>query len=255
MATFPYLTSGHCALIQTPEGRNILVDTGSKTDSAKLIAALRKRNILSIDLLILTSPDSTSIGGVPAILNSNIQVRSIWSGELPPDNSDAKAAILAIEEHQTPNKIVHASDSDEIGPSLTQVSVVWPPQIGPASSRDPLICRVDFRNFTLILCGGSTAEGENSLVGDNAQRLNTASQHCVLEVTGGGIESGTSPDFLRLTEPELAIIDGGNEHVVSPLVLHRLEAAGAEVWRTDEQGDITVTTDGRRPPVTSGSGL
>jgi competence protein ComEC len=49
--------------------------------------------------------------------------------------------------------------------------------------------------------------------------------------------------------PQVAVISVGTGNRFghpAPEVLERLEAVGAQVWRTDECGDVEVVTDGER---------
>ena len=61
-----------------------------------------------------------------------------------------------------------------------------------------------------------------------------------------GSAEGTSDAFLDEASPEVAVISVGVNSYghPSPATLGRLEAHGAEIYRTDLSGTIRVTTDG-----------
>jgi competence protein ComEC len=74
----------------------------------------------------------------------------------------------------------------------------------------------------------------------------------ILKVGHHGSNTSSIDPFLDAVSPEFALISDGYENTFRhphPLVLHRLEAHHARVLRTDQDGLITVRTDGRRISV------
>jgi competence protein ComEC len=61
------------------------------------------------------------------------------------------------------------------------------------------------------------------------------------------LSTSSSPDFLAAVAPLEAVISAGVRNRFghpSATTLASLTRAGARVWRTDEDGAVTVTTDG-----------
>jgi beta-lactamase superfamily II metal-dependent hydrolase len=70
----------------------------------------------------------------------------------------------------------------------------------------------------------------------------------VLKVAHHGSKYATSQDFIDRVKPEVAIISCGEWNRYghpSQGVLDRLKSANAKLYRTDLQGEITITTRGR----------
>ncbi|MGH7272677.1 MAG: MBL fold metallo-hydrolase, partial [Polyangiaceae bacterium] len=62
------------------------------------------------------------------------------------------------------------------------------------------------------------------------------------------------PEFLAAVAPREAVISVGRRNRFGhphPRALAALAAAGARVWRTDRDGAVTVTTDGRALDVSA----
>ncbi len=73
----------------------------------------------------------------------------------------------------------------------------------------------------------------------------------VLKVAHHGSDTSTTPEFLAVVNPQLAVISVGADNKFghpTPAVIERLlEKVGSEkIYRTDEQGTIEFITDGER---------
>ena len=68
----------------------------------------------------------------------------------------------------------------------------------------------------------------------------------VLVVSHHGSRYSSDEDFLRAVSPETAVISVGDNRYGHPTeeTLRRLQAAGASIWRTDQQGSIRITVNG-----------
>lgn len=248
---FPSLTEGRCVLIQTPEGKNLMIDAGAAGDLGSITRLLAEHGVATVDLLVLTSNTESSLGSLPQLLAGSIPIRSVWMNAIAGSTLASQHAVLAIHEHQVPIRMVHSGDMDEIGPSETRLSILWPPQAGPYASQDPLVCRVDYANVVFIIGGTSSSASEPNMVSEDSEKLSCGDNFGVLQVANPSKFDGTSAELLRWTTPEIAVVSIPTDQTVAPGVLHRLGAAGAEVWRTDRQGTVTVTSDGQHAPIVS----
>ena len=70
----------------------------------------------------------------------------------------------------------------------------------------------------------------------------------ILKVAHHGSRTSTSQELLEAWHPQIALISCGRGNPFghpAPEVVARLEAAGAAIYRTDRDGEITVDTDGQ----------
>lgn len=239
--------TGDCALVRSPEGQAILLDTGGVETGTAMAAALKARGVGRIDLLILSSPDPGSLGGVPTLLDSGIEVSRIWDNAVPEAGDARRTALESIRRHRPriPSQIASGGDVIQIGERMS-VSVAWPPDTGAASRRDPLICRVNYDSTAFVFEGVAGTVAETTLISQNASRIECsgACTDLVLQ-TAANSDGPPSPEMLRRATPTVTVLTGRADGGPSPILLHRLRAAGAAVWQTDTQGTLTVTTDGR----------
>ncbi len=248
VVTFLDVGDGDCTLIQSPEGRTVLVDAGSAEAAPKVAVLLRQRNVQTIDLLLLTSPDAASIGGVPALLGSGTHVSQIWDNPIADTGEARRAALEAIRRHHIPSSVASAGDTIQIGARLF-VSTLWPPDTGEASRRDPLLCRINYGSTAFLLEAPATAQAERDLISQAGPQVECAGGCTDLVLQAATHAEGSpSPELLRRATPSLVVLSRGPDNPPDQATLHTLQAAGAAVWRTDTQGTITITAGGRVSP-------
>lgn len=252
--TFLDVGRGDCTLIQSPEGRTILVDTGDAEAAPAVAALLKQRHIQMIDLLLLTSPDAASAGGVPALLSA-VPVSQVWDNSVADTREVRRAALEAIRHHHVPSSVAGAGDTLQIGSRLF-ISTLWPPGTGEASRRDPLLCRVNYGSTAFLLEAPASAQAERDLVsqaGPQVECTGVCTDLVLLAATHA--EGSPSAEMLRRATPAIVILSCSPDNPPDQVTLHSLQAAGAEVWRTDTQGTITVTAGGRVSPTVTAARL
>jgi competence protein ComEC len=92
--------------------------------------------------------------------------------------------------------------------------------------------------------GDAEREEETRLLQAGANRLRAD----VLKVGHHGSATSSSPAFVAAVAPSEAIVSAGCRNRFghpNPATLATLAATGARVWRTDRDGAVRVTTDGR----------
>ncbi|HAP93822.1 MAG TPA: hypothetical protein DCM26_04270, partial [Desulfotomaculum sp.] len=153
--------------------------------------------------------------------------------------ADAKAegAVWQQDNHQTfifgntPLKILTGSETWE---DVNDYSVV---------------CKLTDGNVNFLFTGDAGGPAEAALSGDL--------QSQILKVGHHGSRTSTSSTFLSRVNPEVAVISVGADNSYghpTPETLQRLSDAGAKVYRTDLNGSVVVTTDGKTYSVSGGGG-
>ncbi len=253
--TFLDVGDGDCTLIRSPEGRTILLDTGSASASSSVLDALKQRNVRTIDLLILTSPEETCIGGVPALLGSEITVSRIWDNAVADSGPARREALEAIRRRHIVSSTANSGDTIQVGEMLF-VSAIWPPDKGIAAQRDALVCRINYGAIAFVFEASATANAERDLVSQAWPQIEcTGPCTDMIVQTATRAEETPTPEMLRRAAPAVAVISCGPDSQPAQATLHRLQAAGAAVWRTDTQGTITITANGRVAPVVTAARL
>ena len=240
----------------------MLFDAATKSRGDELVEYIQKLGIDYIDVLVLTHPHDDHMGGSAEVLN-NIEVGTIYGPDIFDINSldtlgwyqdlidavdkiDSKKNEGVSENNQT--SIWHFPRNDDgefakfnIGDAI--VEFYAPLEDEYSDINDYSICaKVTFGTVDVMLTGDATSNVEKALLKENYDldvEIFQASHH--------GSDTGNSKKFLEAMSPECIVISCGmknrhNHPVKSVVDLYK--KMKITVYRTDESGDIVMTTDG-----------
>jgi competence protein ComEC len=114
-------------------------------------------------------------------------------------------------------------------------------------NNDSLVILLTYREDT-VLFGGEPEQPAQQQMLDEHEPLVAE----VLKVPHHGAATSL-PTFFQAVDADVAVISVGPNtygHPV-PSTIQAIEATGAQVWRTDQHGDVVITFDGRGPVVAS----
>jgi competence protein ComEC len=115
---------------------------------------------------------------------------------------------------------------------------------GNETNANSIVLRLSYGDFSMIFMGDAETQTEQRLLGKKDLELEAK----LIKVAHHGSKYATSEEFIKRVKPEAAIISDGlwNRYGhPAQSVLDRLKAANAKVFRTDLQGEITITTRGK----------
>jgi len=241
--TFLDVGQGDAILIEGPQGHRILVD-GGPSGEAITVALGRQLPFYDrrLDLVALTHPQQDHIGGLPAVLDE-YSVRRVLSGPVEGDTAAYRAWSEAIDRHGIAEVSARRGQTIDLGggATLTVLSaggVANPKRLNDAS----VVLRLTMGDLSFLLTGDITEAGETALI-----RSGTDLDSSVLKIAHHGSRTSTSPAFVERTTPSVDVISvAGDNPFGHPTeeVLGRL--GGDLVLRTDEHGDVTLSTDGEQ---------
>lgn len=243
---------GDAILIQQG-GENVLVDSGDVGTRDKLIAQLKECGVTKIDKLIVTHAHADHIGGLEAVFD-NFSVGDVYDSGVSGTTKLYRDYLKTVKGKKIP---FHAAkDGMDIsvgGAHITFFSLTAPvlKDNKPDLNNNSIVFRLHFGNFSMLFTGDMEQVAEDKLLGRYGSQL--ASQ--VLKVGHHGSRTSSSTEFLKVVKPEAALIsvgagnDYGHPHQAA---LRRLEQGKIKIWRTDQNGMITIETDGKQPYVVRG---
>ena len=220
----------------------VLADCGgSGTDSAGDIAADRLALLgrRTLDALVFTHLDADHFNGAERLF-ARLKVRRVYVPDVG-SHQEELAALRALAE-DAGAEVIPVSAVTVIPAGSASVTL-YPPMGSGTSNEEGLFLLATAGDFDALITGDADAFVEDLLV-----KYRPIPDIELLLVGHHGSAGSTGQGLLDALRPELAVISVGYNsygHPAQP-VLDRLRAAGAEVWRTDTDGSVTVTLrDGR----------
>jgi competence protein ComEC len=238
---------GDAALIITPHGRVILVDTGGTLGESTdfdigyrvLLPYLRHYGVLTIDYLFLTHGHQDHAGGAAGIAGE-IPIKHIM---LSRENYTQAVLNLLKAAPNSTHIAVYEGQRIELDGAVVNVlhADTGLKQKQPSNEVSSVI-QVRYGKHSFLFTGDLPAQGEEEMLHSGRDVSST-----VLKVGHHGSKTSSTVNFLQTVDPEYAVISvGKNNSFGHPHeeIIQRLLFYGSKIYRTDEQGAIVFKTNG-----------
>ena len=202
----------------------------------------------TIELVILTHPHSDHITGLVEVLQ-RYKVKQVLYPDLDYESPLYEEWLGLIREGSIKSTLAQAGQEINLGDGAV-IKVLNPqtPLLTDTESdidNNGVVLRLSLGRVSFLLTADIEEEAEFELIEQRAELAST-----VLKVAHHGSDTSTTPQFLAVVDPKVAIISVGENRYGHPSVevMKRLEQRlGSEnIFRTDEQGTIEFITDGER---------
>lgn len=252
---------GDAALIVSPKGNTVLVDSGPAGAAGHLVNRLPELLVKQLDLVILTHPHNDHHGALDAVLR-RVGARQLMEPQLPgapPDYNPLLTAIsgrgIQVVSPAPPTSTPNAPQRINLGDGVS-LTILWPraptepllESSGAAMEVNSIVMRLSYGETSVLFAGDALAQTEEYLLAREVPVQST-----LLKVGAHGLNSATTAPFLARVGARAAVISvGANNDLRAPAAatLDRLKAAHAKVFRTDVDGEVQVVSDGKSLVVT-----
>jgi competence protein ComEC len=244
---------GDAILVEGDRGGRLLIDGGP--DPERLVVELDARIPpwdRRIDVLILSHPHEDHAGGLPRLIQAYRIGRVFEPGMIGPGPAYHAFRADLAGQARTPELL---STGDRLRLDSIDLRVLWPDR--DAVPRNPPDGGTSINNVSIVLLG-TFGEQRFLLAGDIEQEIDPIllsrglPRLDLLKVAHHGSRTSSTAAFLDAVRPKVAIVSVGAVNPYghpAPETLARIEARGAHVYRTDRNGSVEATLDGRRMVV------
>jgi competence protein ComEC len=282
--------NGDAILISSPAGKTVLIDAGDTAKGKAVVEALKRNNIQQLDYFIATHPHPDHIGGAAEVFKAVKVLNVIDNGQPPSVQGPVAAATpqkgAAAKKPAKPAKPAKPTKASSLtkfyddykaavtssgahyetarpgtkydlgGGALLTILAPSEPFFtkdkmttgGNETNANSIVARLYYGSFSMLLTGDAEDQTEHRLL---TKELDLQSK--VIKISHHGSKYASSGDFLNRVKPEVAIVSCGAWNRYghpSQAVLDRLKAANVKLYRTDLQGEITITTRGNDTDLT-----
>ena len=227
------------ALIEC-DGETMMIDGGNVADSNVVAAYLKKEDVTELNYVVCSHAHEDHVGGLSGAL-SVTKADNIYAPKTEANTKAYKNFKKKAKEQNVETK--HPNVGDEIQLGSSTVEFLGPvDENGKDLNSTSIVLKITYGNTSFLFTGDAESDEEEEILNSGADLKST-----VLKVGHRGSRTSTSYPFLREVMPQYAVIsvEKGNSYGhPNEETLSKISDAGLEVYRTDESGDIVMTSDG-----------
>lgn len=237
---------GDAILLQDSK-QTILIDTGHNANRDLVLKKLAAYNVQKINTVIVTHHHADHMGNIFHIAG-RYGVGRIYDNGLANKNSSNSIKLDdVLSKGNYKNKRLKAGDKISFGDGF-YMDVLAPGDFMTNALRNDLnnnsiVMKMHYGNFTMMFTG----DIENPTEALIAQKYGNELKADVLKVAHHGSRTSSNYQFVSKVKPKYALISCGDfevYHHPNKDVVGRLKNLGAEVYNTEKNGDMIITTDG-----------
>ena len=246
----------HVSILDVGQGDAILIQQGNQqvlvdggpSPQAITLELSRKMPFWdrTIELVVLTHPDTDHVTGLVEVLD-RYQVKQVLHPDLDFESDIYDEWLRSVKDIKT--TIAQAGQQNSLGEATIEVLNPRIPHLtdtGSDTDNNGVVLHITMGEVSFLLTADIMWEAELELIAHRANLTST-----VLKVAHHGSNTSTTPEFLAVVNPQLAVISAGADNRFNhptPEIMQRLEEKlGPEnVYRTDRNGTAEFITDGER---------
>ncbi|MFK2827208.1 S-layer homology domain-containing protein [Bacillus sp. B190/17] len=240
-AHFIDVDQGDSILIQTPNGKTILVDGGKRSAGEKVVAYLKKAGVTSIDVVVATHPDADHIGGLINVLQS-IPVKKVLDSGKVHTTETYHEFLSLIDTKNIAFEVPKTGQALSIDPALKVQVLNSGDRNASDNNENSIVLKLTYGGVSYLLTGDADVKVEEDMI----TKFDVKST--ILKAGHHGAKTSTSQAFVNAVKPAVTILSYGKDNSYghpTDEVVSRLKAAGSKLYSTAESGDIVVKTDGK----------
>ena len=234
------------AILVIADGEAMLIDAGYKKNAEEVIAYIKGQGISRLSYVVLTHGDKDHVGGMADVIRE-FSVGTVLISPKKEKSDLYEDMISAIRQKALPCVSPTVGAKYTLGGAEFQILAPGPKALREGSDNDASIAmRLAYGERSFLLMGDALSTTEKELV-DSSLLIRSD----VLKTGHHGKSDATNKKFLKSVQPGYAVIccgeteEGDEDGEPSDKVLSLLDDFHVTTYRTDRDGTIVFSTDGR----------
>lgn len=231
---------GDATLIECDDAY-MLIDAGNNDKGTLVQNYLVKQGVETLDYVIGTHPDADHIGGLDVAIYK-FDCETIILPDAEKDTKTYEDVLLAIQSKAYKITAPVVGDTYTLGSA--EFTIISPNRNYGSNVNDNSVgILLQNGENKFLFVGDAEEDAEEDMVNSGMNLMAD-----VYKVSHHGSKTATTDAFFAAVSPTYAVISAGEDNAYghpAAEVLNKLREAGVEVFRTDEQGTIVLTSDGK----------
>lgn len=239
--TFLSVGEGDAMYIRTPDGDDMMIDAGDAKGGDVAYYTIRpfllSKGVDDLERVLLSHNDDDHSGAVP-YLEENFPVEEYLLAAAAEPSYEELLNLAADKGSEV--TWLKRGDRIDLGKGVS-LSVLWPEAEATGESNElSLVVKLTYGDFDVLFTGDVEGKGLQGLL-DSGEDLSAE----LLKIPHHGSKNSYDEEFYRLVDPDAVIISVGKNSYGHPAdsVLDYWTFHGVDLYRTDEDGAVTVTVD------------
>jgi competence protein ComEC len=234
---------GDSILIQV-NNKNLLIDSGPKSDEKKLSNYLSSLHLAKLDYIIATHPHDDHIGNMAEVIKK-YDVSKFYAPKVESTTKTFEKMVDALKDKNLKiNVIKKGTNSIDLGEN-TKVTVFSPSKDSyeDLNNYSPVI-KIEYGNTSFLFTGDAQADVEKDILSANEDI-----RADVLKIGHHGSSTSTSMNFLSKVNPSISVISVGKDNIYNhpnENTIKHLNEKNITIYRTDQDGTILLCSDGSK---------
>lgn len=236
---FINIGQGDSILIESPNGKSILIDGGKKGAGETVVSYIEEQGIETLEYVVATHPDADHIGGLISVLQSIPIKNFIDSGKIHTSNT-YEEMLSFIQTKNIPYIVPQTGDQIQLDDEL-QIDVISADEHASDNNEASIVLKVTYGDISFLLTGDAGIEMEEQMIKTQDVRAT------ILKAGHHGSNTSSSFEFIKTVKPEVTILSYGQDNSYGhpyDEVIENLQQVKSKIYSTAESGDIVVETDG-----------
>lgn len=239
--TFLDVGQADCIIVQSPNGKNMIIDAGNNEDSSTVVDYIKKLKIQKFDYVIGTHPDEDHIGSLDNVIN-DFSIGKIYMPKITKTTKTFEDVVDVIKKKELKVTAPVAGSTFKLGETTCTI-------LAPNSSNYDetnnysIVLKLTYKKNSFLFTGDAEDISEKEMLSKGYDL-----KADVIKVGHHGSSSSSTEKFIKAVSPKYAIISVGKDNDYghpAKSTIDRLSVAKIQMFRTDVNGTITATADGK----------
>ena len=225
------------SILVIDKDKTMLIDAGTNEAGETVVNFLKNKGITKIDYLVGTHPHEDHIGGLDDVID-NFDIGTIYMPKMQTTTKTFEDVLdsIAAKNVQVTTPVV--GDKFTLTNADCTIMATDTKDTEENLNLSSIVIRMTYGGNSFLFMGDAEAEVEEARNWQPAD---------VLKVGHHGSKTSSTQNFIMQVMPSIAIIQVGKDNsynLPNQETIDKLNAVGTKIYRTDESGNILVTSDG-----------